>query len=67
MIHLLLLLFLGVGRLTPGRCAAGGNLAGGTLSAEKSDKITADRLQKEQLYEAYNLLHSLAQVRDAPE
>lgn len=32
------------------------------LPGEKSDKVTAERVQKEQLYEAYNLLHSLAQV-----
>jgi hypothetical protein len=36
------------------------------LAAEQqpqSEESTAARLQKEQLYEAYNMLHSLAQVR----
>ena len=57
-------------------CAISNNNYGGgpssginppTLSSSGGDssnqaKLTQDRLQKEQLYEAYNLLHTLAQV-----
>ena len=56
------LLALAICLPTPARCVGSGGPAMTPLPGEKSDKVTAERVQKEQLYEAYNLLHSLAQV-----